>query len=102
MSVENEPEESEVRGGGQSATERQSAEEQVNAVIAKFAPAHLRLVGEMRNRLRDRLPTAYEVVYEYRSWFVISYSPSEKGYEGVLSVRGDADGVKLYLNRGKE
>jgi hypothetical protein len=41
-------------------------------------------------------------VYEYRDFFVISYSPSERGYEGVLAIRANADGVKLYFNRGKE
>jgi hypothetical protein len=41
------------------------------------------------------------VVYEYRDCFVISYSPSERGYEGVLAIRGSADGVRLYFNRGK-
>ena len=56
----------------------------------------------MRRSLRKRLPTAYEVVYEYRDWFVISYSPSERGYEGVLAIRASADGVRLYFNRGKE
>ncbi|MFO0839177.1 MAG: DUF1801 domain-containing protein [Phycisphaerae bacterium] len=74
----------------------------MRALIAKFAPAHLRLIGAMRRLLRKRLPTAYEVAYEYRAWFVISYSPSERGYEGVLSIRGDADGVKLYFSGGKE
>jgi hypothetical protein len=49
-----------------------------------------------------RLPTAHEVVYEYRDWIVISYSPSERGYEGVFAIRADANGVKLYFNRGKE
>ena len=34
--------------------------------------------------------------------FVISYSPNEHGYEGVLAIRGSANGVKLYFNRGKE
>ena len=33
---------------------------------------------------------------------VISYSPNEHGYEGVLAIRASADGVKLYFNRGKE
>ena len=56
----------------------------------------------MRRCLRKRLPTAYEVVYEYRDWFVISYSPSERGYEGVLAIRASADGVKLYFNQGKQ
>ena len=27
--------------------------------------------------------------------------PSQQAFEGVLSIRGDADGVKFYFNRGK-
>ena len=92
----------EVPGSTQSAAARRAAEAEVRALIAKFAPAHLRLTAAMRRSLRKRLPTAHEVVYEYRAWFVISFSPSEQGFEGVLGIRGDADGVKLYFNRGKE
>jgi hypothetical protein len=55
----------------------------------------------MRRSLRKRLPSAHEVVYEYRDCFVISYSPNERGYEGVLALRASADGVRLYFNRGK-
>ena len=55
----------------------------------------------MRRWLRKRIPTAYEVVYEYRDFFVISYSPNERGYEGVFTIRGSTNGVRLYLNRGK-
>ena len=85
----------------QAAAERRSAEAQLRTLIAKFAPAHLRLIGAMRRWLRKRLPTAHEVVYEYRDCFVISYSPNERGYEGVLAIRASADGVRLYFNRGK-
>jgi hypothetical protein len=85
----------------QSAVARRLAEAEVRRLIAKFAPAHQRLVSAMRRRLRKRLPTAHEVVYEYRDCFVISYSPSERGYEGVLALRGSADGVKLYFTQGK-
>jgi hypothetical protein len=85
----------------QSAVARRSAETQVRGLIAKFAPAHQRLVGAARRWLRMRLPTAHEVVYEYRDCFVISCSPNERGYEGVLAIRASADGVRLYLNRGK-
>ena len=92
----------EVPGSTQSATARRSAEAQVRTLIDKFAPAHLRLISAMRRSLRKRLPTAHEVVYEYRDCFVISNSPSEHGYEGVLTIRADADGVKLYFSRGKE
>lgn len=96
------PVEVDVPGSAQAVAARRSAEAQLRTLIAKFAPAHLRLIGAMRRWLRKRLPTAHEVVYEYRDWFVISYSPSERGYEGVLVIRASADAVKLYFNRGKE
>jgi hypothetical protein len=88
----------------QSAVARRAAEIELSALIAKFAPAHLRLIGAMRRSLRKRLPTAHEVVYEYQNLgaVVISYSPNEHGYEGVLAIRASADGVKLYFNQGKE
>ena len=92
----------EVPDSTQSAVARRSAEGELRTLIAKFAPTHLRLIGAMRRCLRKRLPTAHEVVYEYRDWFVISYSPNDHGYEGVLAIRASADGVKLYFNRGKE
>ena len=91
----------EVPGNTQSAAARRSAEAQVRTLIAKFAPAHLRLIGAMRRSLRKRLPTAHEVVYEYKDFFVISYSPNERGYEGVLAIRASANGVRLYFNSGK-
>ena len=92
----------EVPGSTQSAVARRSAEAQLRTLIAKFAPAHQRLIGALRRWLRKRLPTAHEVVYEYRDAFVISHSPNEHGYEGVLAIRASADGVKLYFNQGKE
>jgi hypothetical protein len=85
----------------QSAVARRSAEAELRRLIAKFAPAHQRLIGAMRRWLRKRLPTAHEVVYEYKDFFVISYSPNERGYEGVVAIRASADGVRLYFNRGK-
>ena len=110
MSVKKEPGrrsvqvEVEVPGSTQSAVARRSAEAQVRTLIAKFAPAHLRLIGAMRRSLRKCLPTAHEVVYEYHSLgaVVISFSPNDHGYEGVLGIRADANGVKLYFNQGKE
>jgi len=86
----------------QSATERRAAEAELSMLVSRFAPAHQRLVATMRRTLRKRLPSAHEMVYEYRDCFVISYSPSGHGYEGVLAIRGNADGVKLYFNQGKQ
>ena len=108
MSVKKEPsgrrsvqKEIEVPGSTQSAVARRSAEAELRRLIDTFAPAHLRLIAAMRRSLRKRLPTAHEVVYEYHDCFVISYSPNERGYEGVLAIRGSADGAKLYFNSGK-
>ena len=94
----------EVPDSTQSAVARRSAEAQLRTLIAQFAPAHLRLIGAMRRSLQKRLPTAHEVVYEYQNLgaVVISYSPNERGYKGVLAIRADANGVKLYFNQGKE
>jgi hypothetical protein len=92
----------EVPGSAQSAVARRSAEAELRMLIAKFAPAHVRLIGAMRRSLRKRLPTAHEVVYEYRDFFVISFSPNDRGYEGVLAIRASENGVKLYFNHGKE
>ena len=84
------------------AAARRPAEAGLRTLIAKVAPAQLRLTAATRRWLRKRLPAAHEVVYEYRDCFVISYSPTERGYEGVFAIRGSADGVRLYFNRGKE
>ena len=86
----------------QSAVARRSAEAELRRLIAEYASAHERLIGTMRRRLRKRLPTAHEVVYEYRDFFVISVSPNERGYEGVFAIRASASGVGLHFNRGKE
>jgi hypothetical protein len=95
--------EAEVPGRTQSAVARRSAEAELRALIDKFAPAQLRLIAAMRRSLLKRLPTAHEVVYEYHNLgaVVISFSPNERGYEGVLGIRADANGVKLYFNSGK-
>jgi len=85
----------------QSAVARRFAEAQVRRLIAQFAPADERLIGAIRRWLRKRLPTAHELVYEYRDAFVISHSPNEHGYEGVLAIRASADGVRLYFTRAK-
>jgi hypothetical protein len=94
----------ETPGSTQSAAARRAAEAELRTLIDKFVPAHLRLIGAMRRSLLKRLPTAHEVVYEYHNLgaVVISYSPNEHGYEGVLAIRADAKGVKLHFNRGKE
>jgi hypothetical protein len=91
-----------VVDAGRTTSKRSSAEAELRELVVKFAADHLRLVNAARRRLRKRLPTAFEVVYEYRDFCVISFSPGERGYEGVFAIRASGAGVKLYFNRGKE
>src|SRR5688572_25204812 len=91
-----------VSASTQSAAERRAAEAELRTLIARFTPQQARLISALRRSLRKRLPTAQEVVYEYRDCFAISFSPSEHGYEGVLCLRGSKEGVRLYFNRGKD
>ncbi len=49
-----------------------------------------------------RLPTANELVYGYSSVFVISYSPTDKGIDGIVSIAARADRVELYFNHGPQ
>jgi hypothetical protein len=85
----------------QSTVERRSAEAELSVLVAKLAPAHQRLLVASRRWLRKHLPTAHEVVYEYKDFFVISYSPNGRGNEGVLAIRASAKGLRLYFNPGK-
>ncbi|MGE0640799.1 MAG: hypothetical protein AB7G12_16460 [Thermoanaerobaculia bacterium] len=85
----------------QTAAERREAEAELRALVARYAPEQARLFGAVRRWLQKRLPTAHELVYEYRDNFVISYAPDDRGYEGVLALRASADGIKLYLTAGK-
>jgi len=84
------------------AAAKREVELRVKALIAAHAADHAQLVSAVRQVVRKRLPTAFEIVYEYRSWIVISYSPSDNGHDGVLALRADADVVKFYFNRGKD
>ena len=90
-----------LKMSAQSAAERRTAEAVLRSLVTRFTPEQQRLVHAMRRSLRKRLPTAHEIVYEYSGSFVISFSPNERGYEGVLVINGSANGVRLYLGRVK-
>jgi hypothetical protein len=78
------------------------AETQLASSFAKYEPAMAKLGKALRAKLRARLPGLFEVVYVYESQksLVISYSPTEHGYEGVCSLALYPDGVRLYFAQG--
>jgi hypothetical protein len=77
-----------------------SPEAQLKALIAKFDAKEQRLIRAVRSALRKRLPTANELVYDYRTFFVLGYSPNENGFESILSTAARPDGLRLYFLNG--
>ncbi|MBK7753376.1 MAG: hypothetical protein IPI41_12440 [Flavobacteriales bacterium] len=55
-----------------------------------------KLIQAVREFLQKRFPTANELVYDYARNFVIGYSPTEAGGEGI-ALSADADGVRFSL-----
>jgi hypothetical protein len=79
-----------------------NAETQLASYFAKYEPEMVKLGKALRAKLRARLPGLSEIVYVYESQnsLVISYSPSEHGYEGLCSLALYPDRVHLYFTRG--
>lgn len=75
-------------------------EAQLRALIGKFDPEEQRLIRSVRSAVRKRLPAANELIYDYRTFFVIGYSPTENGIESIVSLAARPDGVRLYFMNG--
>jgi hypothetical protein len=90
------------KGNSRTPGKGSTAEADLRGFIATHAPEHARLIAEVRRSLRRRLPTAHELVYEYRDFIVISFSPNERGYDGALAIRANNEGVRLCLSGAAE
>ena len=79
-----------------------NAETQLESYFAKYAPVMAKLGKALRARLRARLPGLFEIVYVYENQdsLVISYSPTEHGYEGLCSIALYPNRVHLYFAQG--
>ena len=79
-----------------------SPEAQLRSFNARFDPKQQKFIRTIRAALRKRFPTANELAYDYSSFFVIGYSPTEQGIDSVVSIAARADGVDLYFNHGPQ
>jgi hypothetical protein len=79
-----------------------NAETQLASYFAKYEPGMAKLGKALRAKLRARLPGLFEIVYVYESQssLVISYSPTEHGYEGLCSIALYPREVKLFFAHG--
>ncbi|MEZ5965910.1 MAG: hypothetical protein R3F56_18890 [Planctomycetota bacterium] len=78
------------------------AETQLAGFFARYEPAIARLGKALRTKLRARLPGLSEIVYLYERQrsLVISYSPTEHGYQAVCTLALYPEQVKLFFARG--
>ncbi len=79
-----------------------NAETQLASYFAKYEPAIAKLGKALRAKLRDRLPGLFEIVYVYENQnaLVISYSPTENGYEGLCGLSLYPREAKLFFGQG--
>jgi hypothetical protein len=77
-------------------------EVQLDGFIQKFAAENQILIREVRAALRQRLPTANELVYDNYNFFVIGYCASERPSDCIVSIAASANGVGLSFYRGAD
>ena len=79
-----------------------SPETELASFFAKYEPAIAKLGKALRAKLRARLPGLSEIVYVYekQNSLVISYSPTDKGYQAPCALALYPSGVKLFFAPG--
>jgi Domain of unknown function (DU1801) len=75
-------------------------ERQLASFIKKFDPKNAALIRSAREVLRERLPSANELVYDNYNFFVIGYCSTERPSDCILSIAAAANGVGLSFYRG--
>lgn len=78
------------------------AEKQLADFIGKFEPDHQSLIRSVRKALRQRMPSAHELVYDNYNFFVIGYCASERPSDCIVSIAAGANGVGLSFYRGAD
>jgi hypothetical protein len=73
---------------------------QLHTFIGRFDPAIGKLVRAARAKLRRRLPTALELVYDNYNALAIGFASSERMSDTIVSLAVYARGVNLYFIYG--
>lgn len=77
-----------------------SAEKRLDGFIKKFDDDNQKLIVKIRKALRQRFPTANELVYDNYNFFVIGYSPTERPSDTIVSMAAAANGIGLCFIQG--
>jgi hypothetical protein len=77
-------------------------EAQLRSFNERFSPKHQKFIRSIRAAVRKRFPTANELAYDYSTFFVIAYSPTDRGIDAIVSIAARANSVDLYFNHGPQ
>lgn len=78
-----------------------SPEKQLASFLAKYSPDIASLARAVRKKMRERYPTALELVYDNYNALAIGYSPSERASEGIFSIALFPRWVSLFFLQAK-
>jgi hypothetical protein len=77
-----------------------TGEQQLATFVKKFNPRNAALIRSVRKLLRERLPTANELVYDNYNFFVVGYCSTERPSDCILSIAAGANGIGLSFYHG--
>lgn len=72
---------------------------QFAALLSRFSPEIVAMVKRCLPRLRRAFPGSYQIVYDYSHSLVVSFSMSERGYEGIVALAIHPGWVRLYFDK---
>jgi hypothetical protein len=79
-----------------------TAEAQLGSYIDRLDPKNQKLIRSLRAAVRKRFPTANELAYDYKRFFVIGYSPTDRGIDSIVALAARDTGVSLYFSQGPQ
>jgi hypothetical protein len=79
-----------------------SAEQRLASFIAKFTPEVASLTHSILARMRERYPTALELVYDNYNALAIGFSATERPSQAIFSIAVYPKWVSLFFLDGKD
>jgi hypothetical protein len=77
-----------------------SPAQEIASFLAKFEPAMARHIRGLRAALRERFPTANELVYDNYNFLVFGFSSTERPSDCIVSLAASARGGVLSFYYG--
>ena len=72
---------------------------QLSAFLSRFSPTIVASAKRCLGKLRRALRGTVQVVYDYRDSVVVSFSPTERGYEAIVTLSVDSRGLRVYFRK---